>query len=142
MLRATAALRRQTTTISVATTPAQVVLRETKDMEEIKIIKAFQVEKFLNENSKRLKCSVCGGREWMSPAETERDEETIPVRCCDCGHIILFDTDYVAEWIESQRSPKLMKSANPSKETSNSGSPNADRRPKQSLWDKFLSLFR
>ena len=142
MFRATAALRRPVITTSVVTTRVPVVLREIKDMEKIKTIKAWQVEKFISEKSKRLKCNVCGSREWMSPAETDLDEETIPVRCCDCGHIVHFDTDFVAEWVESQRSPKLVKSDNPSKESGNSRNSRSDRCPKQSLRDKFFSLFR
>lgn len=110
-------------------------------MEQKKTIKSSQVEKFISEKSKRLKCSVCGCRDWMSPAETNLDEETIPVRCCDCGHIVLFDTDFVAQWVESQSLPKFVKPGNPDKESGNSGSAGTNRRPKQSLRDKFFGLF-
>lgn len=93
------------------------------------------VEAFLSAKAGRLRCSVCGGRDWETPTDTTGDEY-LTVRCCRCGHVVLFDIGFVEESL-----PKIVEPPNPAEEAGNGGCPAANDGPKQGLWHKFLGLF-
>ena len=82
-----------------------------------------KVSAILNRRTGGFDCFVCGKCEWQMSA-SEEESAYLEVRCLHCGHIELFDREFVERELLS---PEAVKMANPSEQTGYADCSNADR---------------
>jgi hypothetical protein len=79
-------------------------------------LSAENVSAFLNRRTGGFDCSVCGKCEWQMGV-SERESDYLKVRCGHCGHIELFDRDFVEQALLPPRNQQFKQGVDASVET-------------------------